>query len=118
MNANEFFKDFPQSLILYDYLLNEIKEICPLTIKVSKSQIALKRQKTFAILWIPARYLHGKSAPLVLTLSFPIRHPSPRWKEIVEISPRHYSHHMEFFTIEDIDNEVGDWIFQAWENAV
>jgi hypothetical protein len=117
MNTNEFFLDFPQSLVLYDFLLNEIKAIGPFTISVTKSQIALKRQKTFAILWIPARYLRGKSAHLVLTLTFPIRHPSPRWKEIVEISPRHFTHHLELYTNEDIDHEVCEWIFQAWENA-
>lgn len=117
MNAKDFFNNYSQALVLYEYFLNEIKGIGSFTISVTKSQIALKRQKTFAILWIPARYLKGKFAPLVLTLSLPTRHPSTRWKEIVEISPRHYTHHLEIFSIEDIDDEVCDWVFQAWENS-
>jgi hypothetical protein len=117
MNTTEFFRNFPQSRILFEYLLNKIRCIDPFTVQVQKSQIQLRRQKSFAILWAPARYLRGRSAPLVLTLSFPFRHPSPRWKEIVEISPRRFTHHLELFTTEDIDDEICEWIFQAWKNA-
>jgi len=117
MKIDEFFADFHESQVLFDHLLDKIKAIDPFTIHVSKSQIAFKRQKTFAIIWIPARYLHSKSAPLVLTMSFPYRHNSPRWKEIVEISTRHFTHHLELYTNKDIDHEVCEWILQAWANA-
>ncbi|MBN2549512.1 MAG: hypothetical protein JXB15_10165 [Anaerolineales bacterium] len=49
----------------------------------------------------------------MLTLVFPYRDASPRWKDIVEPRPGRFIHHLELFSVEDIDDEVRDWLQAA-----
>lgn len=84
LTLDEFFGDHSDSRHLFDALLSRINAIGPAEYKVTRSQIAFRRNKPFAWVWMPGKYLRGKVAPLVLTLSFQTRDPSPRWKEIVE----------------------------------
>jgi hypothetical protein len=79
--------------------------------------VAFYRRKAFAWAWMPDRYLHGKHASLVLTLSFRYRDSSPRWKEIVEPKPGRFTHHLELYSSADIDGEVRGWLRAAWEAA-
>jgi hypothetical protein len=86
--------------------------------RISKSQIAFKRKRNFAIVWIPGKYLsNGASAPLVLTLSFGERDPSLRWKEVVLAAKGHYTHHLELHDEGDLDAEVIEWLRTAWAAA-
>jgi hypothetical protein len=85
--------------------------------RVTKSQVAFRRNKAFAWAWTPDRYLHGKHAPLVLTLGFPYRDGSPRWKEIVEPKPGRFTHHLELYSTTDIDDEVRTKLRAAWDAA-
>jgi hypothetical protein len=85
--------------------------------RVTKSQVAFYRMKAFAWTWIPDRYLHGKHAPLVLTLGFRYRDPSLRWKEIIEPYPGRFTHHLELHSTTDIDAEVCSWLRAAWEQG-
>lgn len=86
--------------------------------RVSTSQVALRRRRNAVIAWTPDRALGaGRGAPLVLSLSFPEADPSPRWKTIVRISARRYTHHLELWSVEDVDAEVRGWIEQAWAAA-
>jgi hypothetical protein len=81
---------------------------------VTKSQIAFRRRVAFAWAWVPARYLRGQVAPLVLTIALRHLDASPRWKEIVEPAPGRFTHHLELHAIADIDAEVRGWLRDAW----
>jgi hypothetical protein len=59
--------------------------------------------------------LRGKQAPLVLSLSFPRRDRSARWKEVVEPAPGRFMHHLELRSIGDLDQQVLAWLRRAWE---
>src|SRR2546430_14006612 len=59
-------------------------EVGPAGVRLTRSQIAFLRDTPFAWVWVPDRYLHGDHAPLGLTLTFPQRVLSPRWKQIVQ----------------------------------
>jgi hypothetical protein len=56
-------------------------------------------------------------APLVLTMSLPYRHPSPRWKDVIEPSPGKFTHHLELWDPEDLDFDVRAWLLEAWQEA-
>jgi len=86
-------------------------------IRVTKSQIALYRGRPFAWVWIPEKHLKRKAAPLVLSIVFPERDPSPRWKEIVEPSKGKFMHHLEIFSPQDIDGQAMLWLGRAWTDA-
>jgi hypothetical protein len=117
MTVEEYFGEQRESQELFAAVAEAIAEIGPATVHASKSQIAFRRQRNFAWVWMPGKYLRRKTAPLVLTLSFAMRSESPRWKEIVEPQPGRFTHHLELYDVEDVDDEVRGWLRQAWEAA-
>ncbi len=117
MTLDEFFAGQDLSRQLFEVVAAAIDAIGPADMRVSKSQVSFRRKRAFAWVWTPGRYLRGKVAPLVLTLALGSRHPSPRWKEIVEPSPGHFTHHLELFSADDVDEEVCSWLAAAWERA-
>ncbi|KPL76943.1 hypothetical protein ADN00_10150 [Ornatilinea apprima] len=114
---DEFFNGFPASRPLFDALLSAAEELGEVELTVQKSQIVLRRARPFAWVWVPGRYLRGRTAPLVLSLSFPAPDPSPRWKEIVQVSRARFMHHLELRSAAEIDAEVRAWLRQGWQAA-
>jgi hypothetical protein len=53
----------------------------------------------------------------VLTLAFRTRDSSPRWKQVVEPYPGRFTHHLELYSVQEIDEQVRDWLRIAWETA-
>ncbi|HSJ59456.1 MAG TPA: DUF5655 domain-containing protein [Anaerolineae bacterium] len=114
---DEFFGDQALSKELFATIRRELELLGEVTIRVSKSQIAFRRRRTFASVWMPGRYLKGKTAPLVLTVFLPWRDGSCRWKEIVEPSPGRFTHHLELYDGADVDDQIRDWLRRAWKAA-
>ena len=114
MTLDEFFEGRGESRQFFEALASAVQAIGAAELCVTKSQIAFRRRKAFAWAWAPGKYLRGKPAPLVLTFSFPHRDASPRWKEIVEPSPGRFTHHLELYSVDDIDDQVRAWLQDAW----
>lgn len=86
-----------------------------LTVRVSKSQVAFRRRRGFAYLWVPGRYLRRPTAPVVLSLATPHRIASPRFKEVVRPGP--WMHHLELTAAAEVDEEVIGWLTAAADEA-
>lgn len=114
MTLDEFFAGWEESRQIFDTLLGAVGAAGAVEIRVTKSQVAFRRRREFAWVWVPDRYLHSRHAPLVLTLSFRHRDPSPRWKEIAEPRPGRFVHHLELRSVAEIDVEVRAWLREAW----
>jgi predicted transport protein len=117
MTIDDFFGARKESRNLYEAVARQIADIGEVTFHVSKSQIAFKRKRSIAIVWVPGQYLKRNVAPLVLTFSFPKPDPSDRWKEIVQIGPQRFTHHLELYKESDIDAQVEAWLRAAWDAA-
>jgi hypothetical protein len=121
MTLDEFFTGQGESRYIFETLRTAVGALGLVEMRVTKSQVAFRRRRTFAWAWMPGMYLRGKRAarraPLVLTLALRRRHPSPRWKEIVEPRPGRFTHHMELRSSADIDDEVRTWLQEAWADA-
>ena len=117
MTLDEFFLGYENSRPLFEAVHAALDGIGPTQLRVSKSQVAFWRRKPAARVWVPARYLRGTPAPLVLTLAFPQPDRSPRWKQIVEPAPGRFVHHLELRTTADLDEEVRQWLRAAWTAA-
>jgi hypothetical protein len=113
----EYLDTHPDSAALLEHLRRAILAIGPVEEKESKSQLAFRRRRTVAAAWAPGQYLGQRGAPLVLTLTFAERDPSPRWKEIVEPKPGAYTHHLELNNPREIDEQVRVWLQRAYEAA-
>ena len=114
MTLDQFFAGHEEPRQLFEALRHAIDALGTAELRVTKSQIAFRRRRAFAWAWMPGRYLRGKHAPLVLTLSLQRRDASPRWKEIVEPAPGRFTHHLELYSPADVDDEVRDWLREAW----
>lgn len=117
MTLDEYFGANKESRRLFDCLRERVESLGPVQILVQQSQVAFRRNKSFAYAWMPGKYLRGRGAPLVLTIGFRRRDLSPRWKEIVEAAPGRFTHHMEIHSPDDIDDQVCVWLQEAWDQA-
>ena len=117
MTVEKFFANQPEGRLIFEAVLRAVQEIGPAELRVSKSQVAFRRNRTFALVWMPEQYLRRKAAPLVLTIPFRRRDNSPRWKEIVEPAPGRFTHHLELYSPDEVDEEVKGWLLAAWEDG-
>jgi len=102
---------------IVEIVRSAIESIGPADMRVTKSQIVFRHRRGFAWTWMPAQYLRGDVAPLVLTINLNRRDESPRWKEVVEPRPGRFTHHLELRSTEDVDCEVLNWIREASNQA-
>jgi len=112
-----FFEGRGASRPIFDALAVMVHSIGPVRQRVTKSQIAFRRCIAFAWAWIPGQYLHGKTVPLVLSVALRRRDASPRWKEIAEPYPGRFMHHLELNGVDDLDDQVRQWLEEAWCSA-
>jgi hypothetical protein len=117
MTVESFFAGQEEARLLFEAVRQSVEAAGPAELRVSKSQIAFRRRRLFAIVWMPSLALRRKAAPLVLTLALRSRSSSPRWKEIVEPAPGRFTHHLELYIVTVIDDEVRGWILEAWQAA-
>jgi hypothetical protein len=117
MTLDEYFKGYEESRKIFNALQKAVNDMGEAELRVTKSQVAFHRKKAFARVWIPEKYLRGRSTPLILTLGFRQRDDSPRWKEIVEPAPGRFTHHLELYSTKDIDGEVRKWLRAAWMDS-
>lgn len=113
----KFFAGHDQARVLFEAVSRVIDSIGEADMRVTNSQIAFSRRIGIAWVWMPAMYLRGKIAPLVLSVALPFRDASPRWKQIVLPHPGRYMHHLELRDVSEVDDEVRRWLQIAWLDA-
>ena len=97
----------------FDAIRSLIEGLAPVEWRVTASQIACRDGRDFAWLWRPGRWLRGDVAPLVLSVALGGRDPSPRWKQVVEVTPGRWMHHLELRGDADVDADVAHWLAAA-----
>jgi hypothetical protein len=117
MDLDDFFAGRPESRRIFDAIMVAVGAFGQVSLRVSRSQVALVLDKTFAVVWIPEMYLQRPAAPLVLTVSFPESREWERWKEIYQVGAHRFTHHLELWAPEEVDSEVLDWLKEARETA-
>lgn len=117
MTLEEYFGGKEESRQIFDRLRELLESLGTVKMRVTKSQVAFYRNRGFAYAWMPGKYLRGRVAPLVLTVSLHRRDPSPRWKEVVEPVRGRFIHHMELYSPGDLDDQVRGWLEEAWTLA-
>lgn len=86
------------------------------TIAVSKSEIAFRRRKGFAFVWRPGQYV-SSDVPAVLSLALGREVVSDRIKSVAHPSAKVWMHHIELSQPRDLDDEVREWLREAYEHA-
>lgn len=113
-----FFADDPLGLAVYRHVRSVLADAGPVDVRATKTQVAFRRRRGFAYLWLPERTLGAQSAGIVV-LSFALaRHdPSARFKEVVRVSPRYWMHHLELRYPAEVDAEIEGWLVEAVDRA-
>ena len=111
-----FFNEHPAALPLYEAFAQRLfSEIDNVTIKVQKTQISFSNKYNFAFVsFLPVR--KAKERPKVyITLSFGLRYKkeSPRIDTASEPYPNRWTHHMLISSVDEIDDELMEWIKEA-----
>lgn len=116
---DQYFADRePLARSLFDVVRTAVESLGEVEMRVTKSQVAFWRSHPFAWAWIPRQYLHQDDlAPLVMSVDLRRRDESPRWKQVVEPRPGRFTHHLELYSADQIDDEVRAWLREAWESA-
>lgn len=114
MDLEDYLAEHTDSRALFDELRRVILELGPLTEHSSKSQVAYRSHRTFAIAWAPGQYLGEHGAPLVISLVLPERDTDPRWKEVVEPRRGVFMYHLELRGTDEIDDQVRAWLSRAY----
>ena len=101
---------------LFEHVARLIGTLGPSEIRISRSQIAFRRGRTFALVWRPSMYLNT-TVPIVLSIALPEPVESARFKEVVHPSSTTWMHHLELRVAAQIDDEVHGWLARAWKAA-
>jgi hypothetical protein len=117
VTVEESFAEHDESRRLFDRVREAVASVGPAQVRVTKSQIAFRRRRGFASVWMPGQYLRATEVPLVLTVGLRRRDDSPRWKQVVEPAPGRFTHHLELRAESEVDDEVLGWLREAWETA-
>jgi hypothetical protein len=112
--AEGFFADSLLGLAVLAAVRDDLTEAFEdVEVRTSRSQVAFRRRRGFAVLWRPGRYLANPGAEVVLSVLLERRVDSPRWKEVVQPAPGHWQHHLEVHAADDIDEEIRGWLHEA-----
>jgi Domain of unknown function (DUF5655) len=117
MQPEDFFADHPDARAVFEKVRSVLDRLGPLEVRTSKSQVAFRRQRGFAFLWLPGRYLSKPTAEVVLSIALGRHDPSARFKEVAHPAPSQWMHHLEIIDVGDVDDEVVGWLREAADRA-
>jgi hypothetical protein len=112
-----FFAGHPLGAEVFDRVCSLLRPTVPFEVRVTRSQVSLRRRRGFAYLWLPGQYLAHPAAELVLSIVLGRPDSSPRFKEVVHPAPTHWMHHLEIRQVGDVDDEVERWLREAAARA-
>ena len=114
-----FFNGRPLELSLYEALFRRMEmEFPDASVKVQKSQISFYSRHLFGAASLPVR--RKKSWPehcIVVTIGLSHQLKSPRVAVAVEPYPGRWTHHVLISAEEQIDDELVNWLREAYEFA-
>jgi hypothetical protein len=90
----DFFAGHPRGLEMFEPVRTMLGRLGPNHVTTSKSQVAFRRRRGFAYVWMPGQYLAKPDSEVVLSIALGRPDPSPRFKEVVQPTPGHWMHHL------------------------
>jgi len=117
MTLDEYFACSKDSRIIFDCLDEMIRSLGPVEMRVQQSQIAFLRKLPFAYITMPLKQQQGKVSPLILSVSLRHQDPSSRWKKIVQLPTKLFTHYVELYSPNEVDAQVCEWLQEAWKQA-
>jgi hypothetical protein len=110
------FREHPRALAVVRAVERALTKVGPVEVEATKTQVAFRAERRFAYVWVPQMVL-GRGSPdeSVLTFDLPRRIGSPRVKEVVEVRPGLWTHHVPVASAREVDAEARAWLSEAYE---
>lgn len=99
----------PGAIALYQRFTELVNQCGPVKIAAAKTRIGFQVRMIFAA--VNKLNESGLEAHVVLTRK--LRHP--RFKRIETMSPKCYVHHFRIEALSDLDEDVADWLCEAYQ---
>lgn len=115
-SAEGLFDGSPEGLAICRAVQEAVSRLGEASMRVTKSQVAFRRRRGFAYVWRPGQYVRSE-VPAVLSIALPRELVSDRFKEIAHPSPKIWMHHVELRDVSDVDEQVLEWLDEAYANA-
>ncbi|WP_067546135.1 DUF5655 domain-containing protein [Nocardia crassostreae] len=113
---DEFFTGSADGAAIGGAVAEMVDEVGPAEMRISKSQIAFRRRRGFAYLWVPGRYVKS-DVLVVLSIALPYEVRSARFKEVAHPAKSTWMHHIELRAVGEIDGQVLGWVTEAYDEA-
>jgi hypothetical protein len=113
MQPEDFFAGHPDARAVFEKVRSILTSLGPVEVPTSKSLVAFRRQRGFAFLWLPGRYLSKPTAEVVLSIALGRHDPSARFKQVAHPAAAQGMHHLEIRDVADVDGEVVGWLREA-----
>ena len=117
MTPDEHFAGHPFAASVFGWTRDVLDGLGSCEVRVTRSQVAFRRRRGFAYVWMPGRYLAHPAAEVVLSVSLPRHDPSPRFKEVVHPTGQQWLHHLEVHDLGELDAEVEGWLAESYGAA-
>ncbi|GAA0250753.1 hypothetical protein GCM10010492_58740 [Saccharothrix mutabilis subsp. mutabilis] len=115
--TDEYFAGHPFAADVFERVRRVVAGFGEAEVRVSRSQVALRRRRGFAYVWLPGKYLAKPAAEVVVSFALGRRDPSPRFKEVVQPAAGQWMHHLEVRDPAEVDDEVRRWLREAYDRA-
>ncbi len=114
----QLFTGRPAAFRLFGNVRKFIETLGPVTVEATKTQVSFGTTKKFAWVWLPQMYTK-KRPENSITLAFAAgRHIiNDRIAQAVEPRPGTWTHHVVIEKGSDLDDDVKDWIREAFASA-
>jgi hypothetical protein len=117
MTPEEFFAESQLAADVYAHVYGVLERCGDFEVRATRSQVAFRRRRGFAYIWMPGMYLSNPDAEVVLSMTLDHRDDSARFKEVAHPSKSVWQHHLEIQDVSDIDSEVAGWLRDAHGSA-
>jgi hypothetical protein len=117
LDPERLFADEPGASEAYRVVRAMLEEIGPVEVRTTRSQVAFRRRRGFAYLWLPVAWARGSGVHVVVSMALPRHDASRRWKQVAHPAPGVWMHHLEVRAVADLDYEVRAWLGEAYAHA-
>jgi hypothetical protein len=117
VDVAEFFAGRPASLARFREVEAAVGALGRAEVRVTRSQVAFRRRRGFAYVWLPGRWLRRPEVETVLSIALPQPEGSPRFREVVHPSAGVWMHHLPIDEPGSVDGEVIAWLARAYAAA-
>lgn len=115
---DRLFAGKPVQARLYQHVRACVETLGPVTIKVTKTQVAFASRRQFAWVWLPMEWdTHRPPNCIVLSFALGQQLTHPQIVQAVEPYPGRWMHHVIIQRESDLNDDVRHWLADAFTLA-